>query len=77
MCGLGGQCRPSLYPVLEITNSQDSQETVSDWETIISHMWMSQSLHGQQNGYQDYQKVMEAMEATSKSQTLMLSLISL
>ena len=75
MCGLGGQCRPSLYPVLEIANSQDSQETVSDRETIISHMWMSQSLHGQQNGYQDYQKVREAKR---KSQTLvLLSLVSL
>ena len=47
---LGGQCRLSLHPVLEITNSQDSQETVSDRETIISHMWMSQYLHRQRNG---------------------------
>ena len=43
----------ALYPVLEIANNRDSQETVTALETIISHMRMSQSLQRQQNGYQD------------------------
>ena len=51
--GVGGQYWPVLYPVLEIANNRDSQETVTALETIISHMRMSQSLQRQQNGYQD------------------------